>query len=129
VKRTEEMLAVARSEGERAASRRGYRAEDAPILQMFGCSSAFASSVVLALFVGSTAASQNYRSPEMLWIIVPLILFWQCRLWLSTARGWMHDDPIVFAMRDWVSWLVAISVLVVVAAAAYGEPGLLEGIL
>jgi hypothetical protein len=41
----------------------------------------------------------------------------------------MHDDPIVFAMRDWVSWLVAISVLVVVAVAAYGEPGLLEGIL
>ena len=129
VKRTEEMLAVARSDGERSASRRGYMVEDVPILQMFGCSSAFASSVVLALFVGSTAASQNYRSPEMLWIIVPLILFWQCRLWLSTARGWMHDDPIVFAMRDWVSWLVVISVLAVVAAAAYGNPGLLQGIL
>jgi 4-hydroxybenzoate polyprenyltransferase/phosphoserine phosphatase len=129
VKRTEEMLAVARSEGERSASRRGYKVEDIPILQMFGCSSAFSSSVVLALFVGSTAASQNYRSPEMLWVIVPLILFWQCRLWLSAARGWMHDDPIVFAMRDWVSWLVVISVLAVVAAAAYGDPGLLRGIL
>jgi 4-hydroxybenzoate polyprenyltransferase len=129
VKRTEEMQAVARSDGERSASRRGYMVDDVAILQMFGCSSAFASSVVLALFVGSTAASQNYRSPEMLWIIVPLILFWQCRLWLSTARGWMHDDPIVFAMRDWVSWLVVISVLVVVAAAAYGDPGLLKGIL
>ncbi len=91
VKRTEEMQAVARSDGERSASRRGYMVDDVAILQMFGCSSAFASSVVLALFVGSTAASQNYRSPEMLWIIVPLILFWQCRLWLSTARGWMHD--------------------------------------
>ncbi len=59
VKRTEEMLAVARSDGERSASRRGYMVEDVPILQMFGCSSAFASSVVLALFVGSTAASRT----------------------------------------------------------------------
>jgi hypothetical protein len=39
---------------------------------------------------------------------VPLILFWQCRIWLATARGRMHHDPIVFAARDWVSWLVTI---------------------
>ena len=57
VKRSEEMLAVARSDGERSGSRRGYWPEDVPILQMFGCGSTFASSVVLALFVGSTAAS------------------------------------------------------------------------
>ncbi len=129
VKRSEEMMAVAQSGGERSAARRGYRSEDVPILQMFGCASTFASSVVLALFVGSTAASANYRSPELLWGIVPLILFWQCRLWLSTARGWMHDDPIVFAMRDWVSWLVAVCVLVVLAAAAYGDLPLLHGAL
>jgi hypothetical protein len=35
------------------------------------------------------------------------MLFWQCRIWLATSRGEMHDDPIVFAARDWVSWLVA----------------------
>jgi 4-hydroxybenzoate polyprenyltransferase len=129
VKRSEEMMAVAQSGGGRSAARRGYRPEDVPILQMFGCASTFASSVVLALFVGSTAASANYRSPELLWGIVPLILFWQCRLWLSTARGWMHDDPIVFAMRDWVSWLVAVCVLAVLAAAAYGDLPLLHGAL
>jgi hypothetical protein len=42
----------------------------------------------------------------MLWATVPLLLFWQCRLWLSTARGYMNDDPIVYAARDRVSWLV-----------------------
>ena len=36
--------------------------------------------------------------------MVPLFLFWQCRLWLSTSRGYMHDDPIVYAAKDWVSW-------------------------
>jgi hypothetical protein len=46
------------------------------------------------------------------------MLFWQCRLWLSTARGYMHDDPIVYAARDWVSWIVAIALLAVLSAAS-----------
>ena len=40
-------------------------------------------------------------------VLVPLILFWQLRLWLSTTRGYMYDDPIVYAARDWVSWIAA----------------------
>lgn len=117
VKRVEEMTAVARSGGSRTAARRGYFPGDIPILQTFGCASAFASAVVLALFVGSTAASAQYGSPELLWGIVPLILFWQCRLWLSTVRGHMHDDPIVYAARDWVSWIVAGCVFALILAA------------
>ena len=54
--------------------------------------------------------------------VVPLMLFWQCRLWLSTTRNYMHDDPIVFATRDWVSWIVAGSILALVAAATIGVP-------
>jgi 4-hydroxybenzoate polyprenyltransferase len=83
--------------------RRGYFAGDRLLLVMFGVASTFASSVVLALFVGATAATTQYRSPELLWSLVPLILFWQCRLWLE--RGYMNDDPIVYAFSDWVSWL------------------------
>ena len=37
--------------------------------------------------------------------MVPLILFWQCRLWLATARGHMLDDPILYSAKDWVSWI------------------------
>lgn len=122
VKRTAEVADIARSTQDRGATRRGYQAGDEAILQIFGCASAFASSVVLALFVGSTAALQQYRAPELLWALVPLILFWQCRLWLSTARGVMHDDPIVYASRDWVSWLVAVSVLAVVMSATWIAP-------
>jgi hypothetical protein len=56
----------------------------------------------------------------VLWGAVPLILFWQCRLWLSTVRGHMHDDPIVYATRDWVSWIVIGCVLALIAAATTG---------
>ncbi len=122
VKRTEEMTAVARSAGTRIAAGRGYYPEDTPMLIGFGCAASFASSVVLALFVGSEAALSEYRTPQVLWMIVPLLLFWQCRLWLSTNRGHMHDDPIVYASRDWVSWIVAAATLAIFAAATVGVP-------
>ena len=127
VKRTDEMRAVARASNDRVAARRGYRTGDVMMLQMFGCASVFASSVVLALFVGSTAASAQFRSPELLWGVVALILFWQCRLWLLTIRGHMHDDPIVYAARDWVSWIVAASVLMLFAAASYDLLSFISG--
>jgi 4-hydroxybenzoate polyprenyltransferase len=114
-----ELIALSSSEGLKAA-RRGYFTADLPILQSLGAASAFASSVVAALFVGSDQALARYPAPEILWGIVPLILFWQCRLWLSTARGHMHDDPIVYAARDWVSWAVAAALAVILGVAALG---------
>jgi 4-hydroxybenzoate polyprenyltransferase/phosphoserine phosphatase len=120
IKRCEEMIAVARSEGERTAARRGYSPDDLPMLQMFGTASAFAATVVLAMFVASDDAFSTYASPEFLWGIVPLILFWQCRLWLSTSRGFMHDDPILYAVRDWVSWVVAVAVLALLSISFSG---------
>jgi 4-hydroxybenzoate polyprenyltransferase/phosphoserine phosphatase len=98
-------------------ARRGYGVEDLPTLQMFGCASTFASAIVLSLYVQSDVASRAYGNPEILWGAIPLLLFWQCRLWLSTSRGYMHDDPIVYAARDWVSWLVFGFLALVVLAA------------
>jgi 4-hydroxybenzoate polyprenyltransferase/phosphoserine phosphatase len=120
VKRTGEFVHLEPAPDHHGDSRRGYRSEDSAILTTFGVASAFSSSVVLALFVNSASAFQQYDSPEMLWALVPLILFWQLRLWLSTVRGYMHDDPIVYASADWVSWLVAVAVLAVVLLASFG---------
>jgi len=103
-------------------ARRGYTVEDGQMLQMFGCAATFASAIVLSLYVQSDTASRAYANPEMLWAAIPLLLFWQCRLWLSTARGYMHDDPIVYAARDWVSWIV-FGCLGVVALAAWSPVG------
>lgn len=97
--------------------RRGYRSGDKVIIQQMGVAAAFVSCMVLALYIQSDIVSGRYARPEILWGIVPLILFWQCRLWLSTARGYMHDDPIVYTFRDWVSWLCGATLLVVVIVA------------
>jgi 4-hydroxybenzoate polyprenyltransferase len=49
VKRVAELKAVGPQSSNLA--RRGYRLEDIPILQMFGCGSALAATLVLALFI------------------------------------------------------------------------------
>ena len=105
LKRVEELRALA-ERGDTTAARRGDMAQDREILQTFRCCAAFVSALVLALYVQSETAVSMYATPGLIWGAVPLLLFWQCRLWLSTARGYMHDDPIVYAARDWVSWIV-----------------------
>ncbi|MBV9826393.1 MAG: UbiA family prenyltransferase [Alphaproteobacteria bacterium] len=107
IKRVAELMALPPGAMMRAAGR-GYRAGDLPILQLMGVASSFVASMVLALYVQSELASAAGRQLTPSWIIVPAVLFWECRMWLVTARGEMHDDPVVYAARDWVSWFVAI---------------------
>jgi hypothetical protein len=72
------------------------------LMQLMGVASSFVSALVLALYVQSQMPSGAAQRPTVARIIVPLVLFWECRIWLSTARGQMNEDPIVFAARDWV---------------------------
>ncbi len=118
IKRVSELQQILKQQ-RRVNERRGYMIEDLNMLAMMGCAACFTSALVLTLYVQSDTASHYYPHPKMLWGIVPLMLFWQCRLWLSTARGYMHDDPIVYAARDWVSWLVLGALGALVAGASF----------
>jgi hypothetical protein len=48
-----------------------------------------------------------------LWLIVPLLLYWLNRVWLLASRGELNEDPVIFAIRDWVSLCVGAAVLLV----------------
>lgn len=121
MKRCAELHTLAAVRAQRSA-RRGYDATDLQALLLMGVASSFVSSLVLALYVDSSTARATYAEPVALWGIVPLFLLWQCRVWLSTTRGYMHDDPIVYAARDWVSWLVAAFTGLTVVVAGHGVP-------
>ncbi len=99
---------------------RGYGPGDLVILQLFGVCASFAASLVLALYVQSEAGSGRFAAPGLLWGIVPLVLLWNCRMWLSTARGYMDHDPILYALRDRVSWAIGLAVLAVMLLARTG---------
>jgi 4-hydroxybenzoate polyprenyltransferase/phosphoserine phosphatase len=123
VKRVAEVMESAQR-SPATVSGRGYGPDDLLILELFGVASTFASSLVLALYVQYETTSGRFASPGILWGIVPLVLLWNCRMWLSTTRGYMHHDPILYAARDWVTWAVLVSMVVVVTAARAGTPWL-----
>ncbi|QMU61450.1 MAG: UbiA family prenyltransferase [Gammaproteobacteria bacterium] len=96
---------------------RGYQVVDLPMLTSTGVSSGLLSILVVALYINSEKVEQMYQYPQILWLICPLLLYWIGRVWMITARGKMHEDPILFAIRDRVSmFTAAIAGLVVIGA-------------
>ena len=116
VKRCAE-LAAAAGEPSRRLPGRGYERRDLGALQAFGVATGVVSVLVLAMFVDSTAAQLRYPHHERLWLACPAIWFWLGRIWLETARGSMHHDPVVFSLRDRASWAALGAIAVVWAAA------------
>lgn len=105
VKRYVELRSTELPLGERIAGR-GYRAEDQEIIAQAGMASAFSSALVLALYIQSNAMPELYRYPWLIWPLSPIILYITMRVWILARRDEMHDDPIVFIIRDWRSQLV-----------------------
>ena len=106
VKRYAELV-VQTQEGKSSVHGRGYMVSDAPLLQTLGVSSGYVSALVIALYVRSEDAVSLYAEPIAIWFVLPTLLFWVGWVWLKAARGEMHDDPIVFAVKDKVSLVVA----------------------
>ena len=95
------------------ASGRGYGTGDIEQLRSFGTSSAFASVVVLTMYI-SGLANVLYAHPSRLWLLVPVLILWLCRVWLLASRGELHEDPVVYAITDRTSWFLgAVSVGIV----------------
>lgn len=86
--------------GRKRAHGRGYLTSDAPLVQNFGIMSGYAAVVVLALYLNSDVVLRLYHSPELIWCAVPVLLFWVSWIWMKAHRGEMHDDPMLFAVRD-----------------------------
>ncbi|GAA3978889.1 UbiA family prenyltransferase [Allohahella marinimesophila] len=99
------------------ASGRGYVTSDLDLLQMLGVVSGFVSVLVVALYINSDKVASMYAVKEVLWLLCPVLLFWVGRIWMVTSRGKMHEDPIVFAIRDRVSLQTILICGVIVAAA------------
>lgn len=108
---------VTEIEGAPENIRRGYHLADAPVLKAMGVASAFVASLVLALYVQSDVATYTYAAPMWLWVLPGACIFWLCRVWLLTGRGEMPDDPVVHAVGDRVSLLIALAAGLAYAAA------------
>jgi len=89
---------------------RGYLVADLNQLRSFGTASAFAAVMVFAIYISGTDVTVLYRHPDRLWLIVPLMILWLCRVWLLASRGKLNEDPLVFALTDRMSLLIGAAV-------------------
>ena len=98
---------------------RGYYPADLELLASLGGSAAYISVLVLALYINEAASGALYSSPQWMWLACPLLLFWLGRVWLLAHRGQMHDDPVVFALRDKVSRWIGLAFILVFTLASF----------
>ena len=95
---------------------RGYNLTDIEQLRSFGTAAAYASVVVLTLYI-SNLRGELYHHPIRLWLMVPVLLLWVSRLWLLASRGSLNEDPVVYAITDKRSLLLGLLVAGIVLSA------------
>jgi 4-hydroxybenzoate polyprenyltransferase len=116
VKRYAELRNTA-SENRAETTSRNYSMRDTELLKSFGSAAGYLSVLVLVLYINSREVVALYRSPTILWLIGPCLLYWITRVWLLAYRGEMDEDPILFTVKDWPSYLVGVMVALVIIAA------------
>lgn len=95
---------------------RGYLAADREMVSQLGVGAGYVAVLVLALYLNSPEAQALYSRPRVIWLVCVLLLYWMSRLWFLSHRGQLHEDPVVFAIRDRTSLVVlglALGILVV----------------
>lgn len=106
--------------GKHKAVGRGYFTDDAPIVQMLGIVAGYVAVLVLALYLNSADVLRLYLVPEWIWGCVPVMLFWVSWVWLQAHRGQMHDDPMVFAVKDKASLIAGMAFALFIALGTVG---------
>jgi len=84
---------------------RNYRKSDLDIVAALAAGASFNAVTVFALYISSDVVRPLYRHPEALWLICLILMYWLARALLMAHRRLMPDDPIVFALRDWNSYV------------------------
>ena len=118
LKRFSELLNLPTKPNEKIHGR-GYIREDYLLMGLLGIGSAFASTLVVCLYAASPSVTGLYAKPFYLMSIAPLVLFGLSRFWLQAWRGELHNDPVVHALKDRVSYLLLLLCVIAMSAAIY----------
>ncbi len=102
-----------RASGAPPRNGRGYLLTDIAQIRSFGTASAFAAVVIFAIYISGPVVVILYRKPGLLWLAMPLMILWLCRVWLLASRGDLDEDPVVFALTDRMSQLIGVTVVLI----------------
>mgnify|MGYP006165548637 FL=1 len=88
------------------------------LLQSLGAASGYLSILVLGLYINTPDKALLYTHPKYMWLLVPIMLYWISRVWMLTHRGKMHDDPLVYALKDPASLATGLAAAITLVMAA-----------
>lgn len=123
VKRCAELVSLGES-GAEATRGRDYRVTDLVVLWPLGVGAALSAVVVFGLFISAPETQGRYGTPQLLWLVAIGLIYWLARLWVKTSRGEMHDDPVVYAIKDRGSRVTVFAMIAVMLAAHFLTLGL-----
>jgi 4-hydroxybenzoate polyprenyltransferase/phosphoserine phosphatase len=118
VKRCAELVSLEQNEAESTRGR-DYCAKDLVVLWPLGVGAALSAVVIFGLFISAPETRGHYASPQLLWLVAIGLIYWLARLWIKTSRGEMHDDPVVYAIKDRGSRVAVFSMIVLMLIAHF----------
>ena len=92
---------------------RDYSLKDIDSLRVMGVSAGYAAVLVLALYINSPDVVPRYSSPDILWLLCPLVLYWINWIWIKASRGELLENPLMFALRDTSSLVILVLAAIV----------------
>lgn len=119
VKRYTELHRAIESGNPRKLRGRGYQPTDIGMIASLGSASGYLAVLVLALYIQSDAVRPLYKSPNWLWGICLVLIYWISRIWFLANRGELPGDPVSFALRDRHSLATGVVAALCLAAGAW----------
>jgi 4-hydroxybenzoate polyprenyltransferase len=101
---------------------RGYLLRDRNVIGSAGVASGLISILVFSLYVNSDVVRQLYRDPWILWLACPILAYGVGRIWILANRDIVDADPVMFVLRDPVSYVLGGCLALVALAAKFGLP-------
>jgi len=93
---------------------RGYLKEDQIFISILGISSSMSSLLIFLFYIQGENAQILYKKSFNLWFLTPIMLFWLSRIWLLAYRKELADDPVIFALKDRISWVCLVLLSIVI---------------
>ncbi len=93
---------------------RNYLIDDIEMIASVGPTNGYLAILVFSLYINNESTLTLYKSPFILWLICPILLYWITRIWFLARRGQVLDDPVQFALTDKNTWVISICIVILV---------------
>lgn len=111
LKRYAELIAI-QTENKSSILGRAYQIKDKIKLALLGYISGYLSVLVFIFYIYSAKAQLFYGTPLLLWLICPCLFIWLNHMWQFAQEGKIHDDPVIFTVKDSFSWFFLLLIVI-----------------